>query len=337
MSNAKKIIIAIGVLVAVFITAAVFISSSNNRNTDIPENYAYTMSVDTKIEQPVEQIGKASDEAVFNVNSDRYVGTEPSEIDSRTAHAEAVKKASDATLPDEYLLEPYMLFEEYSVNENGLIGAVKNHDMSVLTAYFDNVEFRPGIYVSEIIDKSYWYTIRENDIVKPGGTAFLCLENAFWSSPDIQLADKVTHNGDIVLWVCNYNNTDAMIRDCIVYKYQISYLNCWANYSEHPELNYLNKYRLGQEADTEKADKTEYLTTNNGLSYKRYVYGDDNDCQVFLDVTKNYGLLGLTVMYNYCYGPDFGIAPRDIVPQDQQIADDILVFDNIGDENNGEQ
>lgn len=333
MSSVKKIIIAISVLVAVFVAVAVFISSnSNDKPINAPDDYAYTMSVDTEIDKPVEQTGRASDEAVFNVNSDRYVEPESSEIDSRTAHAEAVKKASDAALPDEYLLEPYMLFDEQPVYEEGLKGYVKNHDMSALTAYFDNVEFRPGIYVSDIIDKSYWYTARENDIVKPGGTTFLCLENTFWSSPDIQLADKVTHNGDIVLWVCNYSNTDAMVRDCIVYKYQISYLNCWANYSEHPELNYLSKYSLGQEADVEKADKTEYLTTNAGLSYKRYVYGSDNDCQVFLDVTKNYGLLGLTVMFNYCYGPDFGI-----VPQDDQIADDILVFDNMGDENNGEQ
>lgn len=184
----------------------------------------------------------------------------------------------------------------------GLLGMVYRRDMDALTVTFDGVVFKPGLKVKDIIDVSYWYTIREFDILKPGEAGYLTLENEFWSSKDIKLNDeKDNHNGDIVLWVHNYSSEPAEMRDCVIYKYQISYLGC-NDFSERPILDYMG-YGFGAEGIAPVNDSCIGIDTDRG-SCTRHIYGSVNQCCVMLDEDKN-GLIGITVSYNELYGPDF--------------------------------
>ena len=85
---------------------------------------------------------------------------------------------------------------------------------------FDNMIIKPGMKVSDIIDTSHWYTAREFDILEPGEAGYLILENDFWTNDEIKLNDdKDARNGDVILWVHNYNNVASEMRDFIIYKY----------------------------------------------------------------------------------------------------------------------
>lgn len=193
--------------------------------------------------------------------------------------------------------------EKYS-DEEGILGDVRNRKLSALTVTFDGVTIQPGMAVCDIIDTSYWYTIRENDILDAGSSTFLTLDNDFWNEKEINLTEKKTiRNGDVVLWVHNYSDEPALIRDCTIYKYQISYLGCWDQFSERPPLDYRGIYHLGTTDFPDTADHITSTTLDTG-SCDKYCYGDSSACEVVL-YANEHGLAAITVTFNEYYGPYF--------------------------------
>ncbi len=200
-----------------------------------------------------------------------------------------------------------MLFGESPATRDrnmGLLYSVRTFDDTALTVTFDGIAIRAGMRVSDITHNSYWYTNREDELLEPGTAAFITLDNDFWTNEEIRLVDRKTaRNGDIILWVHNYSSIAIKIRDCVIYKYQISYLGSWDDFSERPELIYRDFYTLGSDKFPDAAESIRIVTTDRGAC-TRYTYGEISDCQVFLDADKH-GLVGITVSYNEFYGPEF--------------------------------
>lgn len=229
---------------------------------------------------------------------------EPSETTATEQTTTATYKDEDFDVDEDFLYMPYELYKVKDSKVEGILAQVRSFDMDALTVIFDNVEFKPGLYVRDIIDTSYWYTLRENDTVQPNSSEFLRLKNDFWDDKAVKLVDKNdATNGNIILWVHNYSDEPALIRDCMIYKYQISYLGSWEQYSEHPTLDYLGKYTFGS-TELPVADSVTGVTLDEGECL-RHVYGDVSLCQVLLDKTDDDGLIAITVSYNEYYGPDF--------------------------------
>lgn len=256
---------------------------------------------------PAEIVSDDLSEKTTNSRVDRTV-TDETTIDEAEIFN---NQENESEVPDEVVIytkenisELDFLFEPQEISNNdGLLGAVQNREMKALTVEFDNIIIKPGMKVKDIIDTSYWYTTRENDVLEAGEAGFLVLENDFWTNDDIKLNNDVdSRNGDIVLWVHNYDNQPAEMRDCVIYKYQISYLGC-DNYYERPDLKYYDIYEFGKNEFPAICESITGITTDRG-SCTRYILGDISTCQVFLDADDN-GLIGITVSYNEFYGPDF--------------------------------
>lgn len=297
MSKKKiAIIMAVIAVAAVIIYASIFKALYKSDEADIPADVIGSVTEENGAETDKANKTLARDEAVFNNNVRKYgetvISTEVSESESNTA--------------TEY--DPYELLfgskNTESEAEAGLLADVKAHDMSALTCVFDNIELKPGMYVRDIIDTTYWHTVRENVVLQPNESAYLCLDNDFWSDEEVKLVDKIVMNGNVTLWVHNYSSEPAEIRDCVIYKYQISYLGCYDSFSERPVLNYRDKYYLGYTGDYDTCDETTSVTLDKG-DVTRRVYGDDSDCQVIMDSNDD-GLMVLTVTYNIYFGPNFG-------------------------------
>ena len=242
-------------------------------------------------------------------NLDSVFGLEQPEIDPNRFDKEYVpRKNMEYYEGADVFIDTTMLFGESPTTRDmdlGLLDSVKNFDDSALTVTFDSITFRAGMRLSEIIDNSYWYVKnREDELLEPGTAAFVTLDNDFWTNEEIRLVDRKTaRNGDIIVWVHNYSSIPVKIRDCVIYKYQISYLGCWDDFSERPELRYRDFYTLGSNEFPDAAESIRTVTTDRGTC-TRYTYGEISDCQVFLDADKH-GLVGITVFYNEFYGPEF--------------------------------
>lgn len=203
----------------------------------------------------------------------------------------------------DFLYMPYSAYCDVNREADGLLGQVRRFEKDALTVVFDNIEFSPGKYVREIVDCSHWYTVLENNEIPAGESAFCRLENDFWTNDEIKLVGtKDVSNGDIVLWVHNYSDEAALLRDCVIYKFQISYLGCWDYFSEHPDLLYADTYTFGTNNFAE-ADSVRGVTLDTG-SCIRHFYGDVSECEVWLDSDDN-GLRAITVSYNEYFGPEF--------------------------------
>lgn len=241
-------------------------------------------------------------------NLDSVFGLEQSKIDPDRFDKDYVpEKMTEYYESIDISVDMDLLFGESPVKRDrdlGLLDSVRHFDDSALTVTFDGIAIRAGMRVSDIIDNSYWYTNREDELLEPGMAAFITLDNDFWTNEEIRLVDRKTaRNGDIILWVHNYSSIPIKIRDCIVYKYQISYLGSWDDFSERPELRYRDFYTFGSKEFPDAAESIETVTTDRGTC-TRYTYGKISDCQVFLDADKH-GLVGITVSYNEFYGPEF--------------------------------
>ena len=185
-----------------------------------------------------------------------------------------------------------------------LLSDLERFDDSALTITFDNIDIRAGMTVSDIIDNSYWYTVREEDMIAPGAAAFVCLENDYWSSEEFKLTDENNaQNGDIVLWVHNYSDIQLPVKYCVIYKVQISYLGCYDQFYRRPDVIYHDNYSIGSKSFPDSANEITKITTDRGAC-TRYTFGDISECQVLFDANDN-GLMGITISYNEYYGPEF--------------------------------
>ncbi len=218
------------------------------------------------------------------------------------AEPDTLPKATETITEIDYSVIPYDLFEDYDNNDigDGLLGDLRRFDINAMTVKFDNIYFYPGLRVCDIIDNSYWYTLLEYDIIKPGESAFVCLENSFWTAKEVKLNDvKDNRNGDVILWIHNFDSVDHEVRDCVIYKYQISYISCWDEFSEHPPLEYRG-LGFGSEDIDDAAESVTTVITDGG-PVTRYQYGSIDACQVLLDVVEDKGLMSVTVSYNLYY------------------------------------
>ena len=256
--------------------------------------------------EPVEEIDGdyriiGGDEAITTESPASAFGLGAVENTDESADVETTYAPADIDIDIDTIRMP---FDEQQSDADGLLGDVRNRKLTALTVMFDGVEIKPGIAVRDIIDKSYWYTIRENDMLSPGDATFLTLDNDFWNDKEVNLTEKKTiRNGDIVLWVHNYGSEPAAIRDCTIYKYQISYLGCWDWFSERPVLKYRDIYSLGSTEFPDTPDSIMPVTLDAGKC-TRYIYGAASGCEVILDANEH-GLVAITAAFNEYYGPDF--------------------------------
>ena len=213
---------------------------------------------------------------------------------------------TEQVIADSYDIIDALLNDDPLCNYEGLIGAVHRHEREALTVTFDDIDFYPGMTLSNIIDNSDWYIGDETETVAAGGSGYVTLLSDYWSQEDFKLTDqKVNRNGDIIVWVHNYSDEDMAIRDCIVYKYQISYVGCWSEFSKHPTLSYLGKYGFGSTDYTDEPAETVRTVTISRGECKTVTYGDTDSCSVVLYIDNDDGLMGITVFCNACYGPEF--------------------------------
>lgn len=298
----KKIIIAISV--AFLVIACVFIVFFSKSKS--PETSADTSSADAGLGPANAQTGISDILNISAGESDIINDTANDTINEADMFAEEESKTTEPVkiYTDENIGDLSFLFEsEKESIYDGVLGMVENRDMKALTVEFDNMIIKPGMKVSDIIDTSHWYTAREFDILEPGEAGYLILENDFWTNDEIKLNDdKDARNGDVILWVHNYNDVASEMRDCVIYKYQISYLGC-DNFYERPILKYMDEYELGKNEFPNISNSAQSITTDRGPCI-RYQYGDVSSCMVFLDKDDT-GLIGITVSYNEYYGPDF--------------------------------
>lgn len=191
----------------------------------------------------------------------------------------------------------------------GLNKELNDFDEFALTALLDGVKFKPGRRLRDITDTTYWYCLRDDEILSPGEQTFVCLENDFWTTDDIKIyGDKNLRNGDIFVWLQNYTDEDLSIRECRIYKYQINFSGCYDNYSERPDISYhnMNEWGLEDIDDTDFGKYMEWQKINNSDygEFTRYTYGSMSKAQLYVDVTDN-GITGITVSCNSAYGPYF--------------------------------
>lgn len=295
MTKAKKIMLAAVAAILVIVSICIYVRFSQALAE--PE----TPDGDYNIMHASAAIGDTD-------NLDSVFGLEQPEIDPNRFDREYVpEKNTEYYEGADVFIDTTMLFGESPAEHDrglGLLDSVRNFDDSALTVKFDGVTLRAGMRVSDIIDNSYWYTNREDELLEPGTAAFITLDNDFWTNEEIRLVDRKTaRNGDIILWVHNYSSIPIKIRDCVIYKYQISYLGCWDDFSERPEMRYRDFYTLGGNEFPDAAESIETVATDRGTC-TRYTYGEISDCQVFLDA-DDHGLVGITVAYNEFYGPEF--------------------------------
>lgn len=296
MTKKKTALIAAAVLLAVTAVCIYIRFSQALQEPEIPDG-DYSMMSATAVD-------------IDYGNLDSVFGLEQSDetIDPNRFDGDYVpKKKAESYESIDYSVDTDLLFGTDKPERSrgqGLLDSVENFDDSALTVIFDNIRFRAGMYVSDIIDNSYWYTDREDELVEPGTAAFVALDNDFWTNEEIKLVDeKTVRNGNIIIWVRNYNSIPVKIRDCVIYKYQISYLGCYDKFSEHPELIYRDFYKLGSSEFPDAANSITTVTTDSGVC-TRHIYGEISDCQVILDSNDD-GLMGITVSYNEFYGPEF--------------------------------
>ena len=298
----KKMIIAISVAFLV-ITCVFIVFFSKSKSSEIS---ADTSSADAGLGPANAQTGISDILNISAGESDIINDTANDTINEADMFAEEESKTTEPVkiYTDENIGDLSFLFEsEKESIYDGVLGMVENRDMKALTVEFDNMIIKPGMKVSDIIDTSHWYTAREFDILEPGEAGYLILENDFWTNDEIKLNDdKDARNGDVILWVHNYNNVASEMRDCVIYKYQISYLGC-DNFYERPILKYMDEYELGKNEFPNISNSAQSITTDRGPCI-RYQYGDISSCMVFLDKDDT-GLIGITVSYNEYYGPDF--------------------------------
>lgn len=289
MDKTKIVLIAAAAAI-IFITAAAIYMMTDRKTSETDALLSY---------DPVHNFGETAETVQNKISEEEIFNQTQSAITSVRVYEETESEG----IPEEYLKDPYLLLEETYDDTEGLLGSVRNRDPDVLKTYFDNLEFTPGMRLCDIIDHSHWYADSADNMIEPNESVFVCLENSFWTNDEIKLVNKAARNGDIFLWVHNYSSEQAAIRDCVVYKYQISYLGCKEQFSERPELKYLDRYYLGYDDEFDKADSEEKLVLDRG-ECTRYTYGDASKCQVLLDRDKS-GLAAVTVSYNIYYGPKF--------------------------------
>lgn len=293
MSRTKKIIIAVAAA-ALLLAAALsirFVQIASELDKAGDGNY--------NLVGPAETTARAESFEMFPTGE--AVSSDDADGGQETTVREFTEE--DFMVDEDFLNMPYEMYQAKRNKTEGLLGQIRRFDMDALTVTFDNVVFRPGLYVRDIVDTSYWYSLREDDIVPAGGSAYLCLKNDFWDDEEIKLVGtNDATNGNIVLWVHNYGSEPMVARDCVIYKYQISYIGCWEQFSEHPTLDYLGEYTFGSK-QTPEADSVTGVTLDAG-SCTRCEYGSVSGCQVLLDLTDD-GLRAITVSYNEYYGPDF--------------------------------
>ncbi len=296
MSTTKKIIVAAAVVLIV-LTAGLTYSRFGQALKKSASDSLMTGDSNTVTGMaPVSD--DISGEAIFNSDAAAEVTAVP-KLPPEETMVETV-----GSIPKEFIEDPYLIFGENPYDEQeGLLGELHDHDISAMTVKFDNIDFAPGMYVRDIVDTSYWYTVLEHNTVAPDTSTFLRLDNDYWTNEEIRMVDtnSIT-NGDIVLWVHNYSAEPAEIRDCIIYKYQISYLGCWEQFSEHPEIEYRG-LSWGSEHLSEMTDSITSVTTDRGTCM-RYTYGDASDCEVMLDFDDD-KLIAVTVTFDKYFGPDF--------------------------------
>lgn len=298
MNKTKIIIIAIACIVCGFI---VFLLCSKSDSDNTSANAAMA---DVGL-GPAETILNTGSNTSFDTINDTTSDTiNEADIFENTDISEERTPESVVVYTDENFDDLDFLFNPQKESDyDGVLGMVQNRDMTALTVEFDNIVIKPGMKVKDIIDVSHWYTAREFDVLEPGEAGYLILENDFWTNDEIKLNnDKDARNGDVILWVHNYDSNPAEMRECVIYKYQISYLGC-DNFYERPVLKYMDIYELGKNEFPHLSSSATGITTDRGPCI-RYTFGDISSCQVCLDKDDT-GLIGIIVSYNEFYGPDF--------------------------------
>lgn len=299
VSTTKKIVIVAAVVLIILAAVSMYIKFGQALNE--PASDLSTAGGNNAVIGAAPGADDISGEAMFNKEAAIEAAAE-TVIPELPSDETAVE--TTGTMPKEFIEAPYLIFGENPLDEQeGLLGELHDHDISAMTVKFDNINFAPGMYVRDIVDTSYWYTVLEHDIVEPDMSAFLRLDNDYWTNEEIRMVDtnSIT-NGDIVLWVHNYSTEPAEIRDCIIYKYQISYLGCWEQFSEHPSIEYKG-LSWGSEHLMETTDSVTSVTTDRGTC-TRYTYGSDSDCEVLLDFDDD-KFIAVTVTFDKYFGPNF--------------------------------
>lgn len=310
MTKNKKIIIAASLLIlATFAFVIYFSLFQVVKEPEMPDGSGYN-----SIAAPAKLDAMDELDSVFGLDTSER---DPNRFDSE--HIVATTVAPDYKNID-FSVDMERLFgddsQKYSYNKTSydscgsensnmaLLNALECFDDNALTVTFDSIDIRAGMTVGDITNNSYWYTVREEDIIAPGAAAFVCLENDYWSGEEFKLTDENNaQNGYIVLWVHNYSDIQLPVKHCVIYKFQISYLGCYDQFYRHPEISYRDDYYLGSNSFYDSANSITTITTDNGTC-TRYTYGDISECQVLLDADDN-GLMGITISYNEFYGPEF--------------------------------
>lgn len=206
------------------------------------------------------------------------------------------------------LIDPDFLFNDAHTavsQSNSFLDRVLGHDIDTLTVTFDGFILKPGMFVRDIIDTTLWYTNKQDDVLQAGEACYVVLSNDNWTNESLRLNNDVdAGNGEVILWVYNYNSIPTKLRDCIIYKYKINYRNASVVYKDQPVLSYMNEYHLGYHGVYPQSSETVTLSDSNG-TFIRHIYGSIDECQVLLDKDNANGLFAITVSYNEFYGPVF--------------------------------
>lgn len=210
--------------------------------------------------------------------------------------------------------EPVYNYDFLFMNEKSadavddLLGYVRRLDIKALKTDFDGLTMILGMKVCDIIGDSDWYTNRETDVLQSGEASYVVLSNDYWNE-FCCVDDPNVDNGEVIVWVHNYEDEPQQIRDCVVYKYKLNFQNNSELYTQRPELAFADKYYIGYNGDFSRYDEKNSFIIDN-VTCERYTYGTVDDCQVLLDVDET-GLFAITVHCNEYYGPDFMIGGDD--------------------------
>lgn len=294
MKNITKIVV-LGIIVILLFLCVLISSNSESNKADSQT----TETVITDILNTTSDVTISDTDIQSDSQSDATVGT------TVASDVDTVGKITDKTDSNKIINDLFLSQNDSS--DNSLNAKLKRFDESVITLCFDNVTFRAGMTLTDISNASEWYSVTADKMLGPGESTFACLENKYWSSDNFKLADKVARNGDIVIWVRNYTNTQQAVKDCNIYKFQISYQNCYDYFSTRPELLYCD-YTFDSTISslTDSANNRAAVIDVFGNSYTRCDFGDINSCLVYLDFDSDTDkLTGVTISYNPEYGPSF--------------------------------
>lgn len=307
MKNIAKIVVLGIIVILLFLCALLISSNSESNNNDAADTLADSQTTETVITDILNTTSDVtiSDTDIQSDSQSATVETTVADVLSRPSDVDTVGKITDKTDSNKIINDLFLSKNDSS--DDSLNAKLKRFDESVITLCFDNVTFRAGMTLTDISNASEWYSVTADKMLGPGESTFACLENEYWSSDNFKLTDKVARNGDIVIWVRNYTNTQQAVKDCNIYKFQISYQNCYDCFSTRPELSYCD-YTFDSTISslTDSSNNRAAVIDVFGNSYTRCDFGDINSCLVYLDFDSDTDkLTGVTISYNPECGPSF--------------------------------